>query len=80
LLQGVPQELEHTPWHVRVAHDVVLFAEQFGFSETRELDKDPVAVSDAPFEVGFGDDEVALAHHALMLCRFVLVFHVAWRI
>jgi hypothetical protein len=49
-----------------VADDVVLRAQQLLLAVAGKLDKDLVAVSDATFQIGFGNDEIIIAHHTLL--------------
>jgi hypothetical protein len=42
---------------------------------TGKLNENPVAVTDASFEVGFGDDEIIVPHQALLRGGFNLAFH-----
>ena len=65
LRQRIPEKLEHPRGHVRVADDVVLRAQQLLLAVAGKLDKDLVAVSDATFQIGFGNDEIIIASHVL---------------
>jgi hypothetical protein len=58
-----------------VANDVVLGAKQFSFGITGKLDEDAIAVRDPAFDVGFGDDEIVLAHLTLRTGRCDGILH-----
>ncbi len=58
----VPQQFKHSTRHVGVSHDVVLNTHQLFLSEARIFVECTVAVCDAAFDIGFGDDQVAIVH------------------
>src|SRR5690606_29550805 len=74
-LQGAPQQLENPTRHIRMAHDIVLYAQQLRLGKAGDLHEGAIGVGNASLGIGFADDELIIAKTNFVACRSDLQLH-----